>query len=207
MKTRRPPARARRETAARPRLRRLLCPVDFTKASEFALGVAAEIAGRTGTLHLLHVRQPAQGFGGFDAMPVFIPPPDPKQETADVRRALRRLETVGRRIVGSRGPALRTHVRTGPDAAWHILQFASRVRVDAILLATHGRRGIERLVLGSVAKRVAHGTPVPAILVHPPAPRFRTRRAQRARRRLPVGSARQRARARTRVPGSRKSTR
>jgi nucleotide-binding universal stress UspA family protein len=200
MKTRRPPAPARRGTAAREGLRRILCPVDFSKASELALGVAAEVAGRTGTLHLLHVRQPSYVIGGLDAMPVFIPPPNPKQESADVRRVLRRLDALGRRTVGSRGPALRTHVRTGPDAAWHILQAAQGMRVDAILLATHARRGIQRLVLGSVAKRVARGAPVPAILIHLPARRLAARRARRgaghAPARAPRGSGRRTPRAR-----------
>jgi nucleotide-binding universal stress UspA family protein len=55
-------------------------------------------------------------------------------------------------------------VRTG-DAATEIVAAADAVGADTIAMATASRRGIDRLMLGSVAERVVHGTRTPVILL------------------------------------------
>ena len=46
-----------------------------------------------------------------------------------------------------------------------ILECAARLRADLIVMGTHGRRGLNRLLMGSDAERVLHATPVPLLLV------------------------------------------
>ncbi|MGH9889254.1 MAG: universal stress protein [bacterium] len=55
-------------------------------------------------------------------------------------------------------------VKTG-DARTAILAAANELRVDLIVMGTHGRRGVSRLVLGSVAESVARTAPSPVLLV------------------------------------------
>lgn len=50
-----------------------------------------------------------------------------------------------------------------------IVSAATALSADAIILSTHARRGVKRLLLGSVAERVAHLAPVPVLLLPPTA--------------------------------------
>ena len=57
-------------------------------------------------------------------------------------------------------------VLEGQSVAGEILQAAERLDVDAIALASHGRTGIGRLVLGSVAEEVARKSSRPLLIIH-----------------------------------------
>ena len=62
------------------------------------------------------------------------------------------------------------HVTTG-DPAVEVLQAATRLGIDLIVMATHGRKGFRRLVLGSVAERVIREAQCPVLTVKPKAVR------------------------------------
>ncbi|MCJ7682752.1 MAG: universal stress protein [Desulfobacteraceae bacterium] len=53
------------------------------------------------------------------------------------------------------------------DASEEILNYARSEGIDMIILGTHGRKGLDKIVFGSVAERVAKGSPVPVLLVNP----------------------------------------
>jgi nucleotide-binding universal stress UspA family protein len=57
----------------------------------------------------------------------------------------------------------------GGDPAEEVLRYASRQPIDLIVVGTHGRSGVSRLILGSVAERVIRGARCPVLVV--PAPR------------------------------------
>jgi len=123
----------------------VVCALDLAPESEPALMAAAELAARTGDpLHLVTVRPP-------DA------PGDRDAVCAAVDRAL--------------GPgaceALAAHVDVahGADAATAILAYADRVAAGSLVLGTHGRSGLRRLRLGSVAEAVLRGADVPVLVV------------------------------------------
>lgn len=63
-------------------------------------------------------------------------------------------------------PNVEIEVATG-DSSDEILAAAERRRADLIVMATHGRGGLDRWIIGSVADRVARTSPVPVLLVHP----------------------------------------
>ncbi len=62
------------------------------------------------------------------------------------------------------GVAINTDLRHG-DPALELLQAAEDLGADTIAIATHSRRGLDRLMFGSVAERVVHGTSLPVILL------------------------------------------
>src|SRR5579859_2233630 len=64
-----------------------------------------------------------------------------------------------------------TPSRRAQPVADVILEAARRVRVDTIVLGTHGKSGVSRLVLGSVSEEVLERSPVAVLLVHQPAAR------------------------------------
>ena len=67
----------------------------------------------------------------------------------------------------------------GRTVAWVIVRYVKRVRGDLIVLGTHGRRGLSRLVMGSDAEAIVREATVPVLLVRA------TRRSRAARPRTP----------------------
>lgn len=140
-----------------PQFRKILCPVDFDPNSLLALQLASELAQeRRATLHLLHV--------------VAMPPgpevalPFGKMETA----ARSKLDRLARRKVNAKAN-YEVEVLMG-DPSVEILQAAKRHGANLIVMATHGRKGLRHLVLGSVAEHVVREAPCPVLTVKPKTP-------------------------------------
>lgn len=136
--------------------RRILVPTDGSPASEAALGPASTMARLfQSEVLILHAEMPrvlpGEGFGRYQVLP-----PTPSWEDPVTERAVERLKTSG----------LRTErVTVSGDAAAEILDLARARGVDLIVMATHGRSGVSRLFLGSVAERVLRSAEVPLLLV------------------------------------------
>jgi nucleotide-binding universal stress UspA family protein len=60
-----------------------------------------------------------------------------------------------------------SEVRSGVDVAPHILWAASEFQAHLIVMATHGRSGVQRAVMGSVAESIVAESPIPVLLVRP----------------------------------------
>ena len=133
-----------------PRYRRVLVATDLSSFSADAVRHAYGLAaGSRGEVVLLHV----------------VP-----ADTADTTRATLQREL--RRQVPEVAPAgvtTRVELALASDAAAGIVQAAARVGADCIVIASHGRSGVRRLVLGSVAQAVAHKSDRPVLIVRPPA--------------------------------------
>jgi len=124
-------------------MQHILVATDFSDTAEAALDVAIGYARRFGArLHVLHV---------FAAGEIAV-----TQLLADA--AARAEPDVPVSVGGA-----------GGDAADEILRYASRHPIDLIVVGTHGRTGMSRLILGSVAERVIRGAHCPVLVV--PAPR------------------------------------
>jgi nucleotide-binding universal stress UspA family protein len=148
-------------------IRRVLVPCDFSETSRLAVGWACGLLTHGGTLQLMHVAAPWTGqlmdFGGY----VPLPPPtqaEIAEQTAEIERKL--LELVPS-DAAERG--IEAHVETAHafDAADAIVQAASRLEADAICLTTHGRSGLSRALLGSVAEKVLRHATMPMFVVTP----------------------------------------
>jgi nucleotide-binding universal stress UspA family protein len=132
----------------------VLVPVDFGRASLRAIQVAGSQASATGgALVLLHVREPAPR--GFDSLsPELGGSPDPRARL----RARQQLERLARPWNGT------TVMRDGA-AVQTILTVADEVGARRITIGRHGVRGVERMLLGSVAEGVLRGSDVPVVVV------------------------------------------
>ena len=141
-------------------IHRILVPVDFSACSRQALDVAVELARTfSARLDVLHVfEEPAfPSFYGTGALALYGKVPDLEVES---RKALKKLS----RSIQTPGLELETHLRTGP-AADEITRFAAERDVDLIVIATHGLRGLQHVLLGSVAERVVREAPCPVFVV------------------------------------------
>jgi nucleotide-binding universal stress UspA family protein len=68
--------------------------------------------------------------------------------------------------------------RRGRHVSDVILSTAKKWRADLVVMGTHGRRGLNRLLLGSDAERVLRGTPIPLLLVRDRPGRKRVRKTR-----------------------------
>ncbi|HJZ59942.1 MAG TPA: universal stress protein [Gemmataceae bacterium] len=137
----------------------ILHPTDFSDRSHYALHLAGALARDYGAgLMLLHViPQSIIGYGEG------VIPPDPDVLLEEARADLDRL------IV----PDLDTPVwrRTGNgDPAATILRVARETNTDLIVMGTHGRTGLSRLLMGSVAEQVVRRASCPVMTVKTPFP-------------------------------------
>ena len=149
----------------------ILHPTDFSEPSAAALQVACSLArDHNARLVLLHVASMTDVYGGV--MP--YAPIDPGSYLQDLERRLGQIQ-VPRAVppVAQGAPespvVVERQLREG-DAAAEILQTAEDVGADLIVMGTHGRSGLGRVLLGSVAAAVLRGARCPVLTVKSPAP-------------------------------------
>jgi nucleotide-binding universal stress UspA family protein len=136
-----------------PRLERVLIATDFSAPSNQAVAYGYTLASqRGGEVHLLHVVRSGDD-GREDLEDVDI--------VAELRRLVPKL---------AEGLVTRTEVIREEDVAGAICAAAERVGADAICLGAHGRSGVKRAVLGSVAEAVMQRSSRPVLIVRPPPP-------------------------------------
>ena len=140
--------------------RRILAPVDFTPGSEAAIEYALFLARSLGArVTLFHVHDR----GG--ALSAIVPGADAEADlqVAD-QRSLQRLDLL-RHALGPDGSGIDRAVAAG-DPAEQILGHAAGF--DLIVMGTHGRMGVERILVGSVAETVLRRATIPVLIVHLP---------------------------------------
>lgn len=143
-------------------IRTIVCPVDFSPGSSTATEYAMSLAETLGaSVHLLHV-YPLGTFVGPDGGLV-LTPQMVKQLSEQSLEALRKLAAPYERP----GRVVEVHVRDGAPAD-ETVRFAQGVNADLIVLGTHGRTGISRMFLGSVAERIVRTSPIPVLTVRMP---------------------------------------
>lgn len=140
-------------------MKRIVVPTDFSSSSERAFAPAAELARRLGEgLVLLHVvREPSMLVGASPGTGSPIPQPDVRNEKAEAEANLRALRSRFADL------DLELEVRVGSNPAQVIADFAREIDASAIAIATHGRAGLRRLVLGSVTENVLRRAKCPVI--------------------------------------------
>jgi len=145
---------------------RLLVPLDGSPTAELAMNHAAVLARLSGAvIVLLHIIEETKHSNGFEPPLVYIQDVRPRFLAAG--RALLD-EAAGR--LQQEGLAVQTVLleAKGERVSELIARQAEGHRCELIVLGTHGRRGIDRFLLGSDAEQVARIAPVPVMLVRHP---------------------------------------
>jgi nucleotide-binding universal stress UspA family protein len=130
---------------------------DFSPLAELALAEAAAIAARDGDLviHLVHVIEAR------------VPSPEMTPIEAELLDRVRpHVERALRVAEAETDQRVFTHVRWGQPGN-EILALAEEVEADMIVLGTHGRTGLARLVVGSVAEKVVRHAGCPVLVMRP----------------------------------------
>lgn len=146
-------------------IQRILCPVDFSDPSRRALRHAAALAGWYGaTLTALFVDTtlPIENVADVEE---FAFAPTTVLQTARTSRALGEMRTF---VSGVSCPGgVRVVVETSTHVEGAILHTAETLSADLIVMGSHGRSGVSRLLLGSVAERVLRSAACPVMVVPP----------------------------------------
>jgi nucleotide-binding universal stress UspA family protein len=134
----------------------VLHPTDFSENSEFAFRVACALArDHNARLILLHVIPPPMVI--YAGGPV---PPETWPSTEEAQEKLRQLESRAHKVRAE------SQVLEG-DPVDMILRAAEETDSDVIVMGTHGRTGLGRLLLGSVAESVIRKAPCPVLSAKP----------------------------------------
>jgi nucleotide-binding universal stress UspA family protein len=142
-------------------LEMILCGVDFSPASECALELAADLARRHRCqLTVAHVQEPPTAV----AADMLVSPPELFDEA--VRQSERELERCRVRAQELSDRPARSAMLMGPPAD-ALVAWAREHPCDVVVVATHGRGGLKRLVLGSVAEKVARHAPCSVVVARP----------------------------------------
>lgn len=142
-------------------LLKILCAVDFSESSRFATDAAADLARRFGAeLTLVHVREPP------------LSPEEQLHAARDLAESDRRemqakleawrMET--ERLAGTPVKAILVHGASAPE----IVATARNEHFDLLVTGTHSRKGIRRMLLGSVAERIVREAPCAVFVARAP---------------------------------------
>jgi nucleotide-binding universal stress UspA family protein len=134
----------------------ILSPLDFDENSLAALDLARQLAvDHPATIHLLHV------------VPSVLAPEEASAAYSSREEEIgERLKQIARERFA--GLDCQIHALVG-DTAKTIVHAAHDLNADLIVIATHGRTGLQHLFLGSVADRVVRESPCPVLTIRPPA--------------------------------------
>lgn len=139
----------------------ILFPTDFSEYNEAALKYASALAAETGAvLHIVHVHDVGEinpAFGEASYMYA-------SSWQEDVNRALQHLRTIN----PTRPNVKYDHTCLTGRPEDEIVTFADENDIDLIVMASHGRTGLQRLLMGSVAESVLRKAPCPVLVVKQP---------------------------------------
>ncbi len=131
----------------------ILFPTDFSTASDAVLGHAEALAKASGAkLLIVHVEEPPLAYGGGE---LYYGLPEPNTE---------RIRSMLDGVRPSDASVPYEHRLTMGDPASEVVRIADEEKVEMIVLGTHGRTGLTRLLMGSVAEIIVRRASCPVLV-------------------------------------------
>ncbi|HMN31766.1 MAG: universal stress protein [Chitinophagaceae bacterium] len=139
----------------------LLCPTDFSAESKEAIRYAVKMGNQSQTvIHLIHTLEAPIVMDSNSAM-YYQKMIDTLNASAenDMNNLLAELREKysGYQFTGV--------VKDNADSAESIVEFAKSIEAEAIIMSSHGRRGIKRLLMGSVTESVMRLSDIPVVII------------------------------------------
>ena len=162
-----PPTAVAEQLFAGDQIHHLMVPLDGSEAAEAALDAMPLVLPAMGDVRLTLASVVEEGF----PLPTAYLPHAISEESFRRERkktAAAYLETVSERVTNEGVGLLETRVLTAHDAAHGLLQYCSEAEVDVMVLATRGRGGIARFLVGSVADKLVRGAEIPVLIARRP---------------------------------------
>jgi nucleotide-binding universal stress UspA family protein len=142
-------------------VQKILFPIDLASDNKTIIPWVLEMANKfDATVYLLYVTQPSTYF------PTFYVNIDLESLLAEVQvGAKKQMATIVRNFFKN-FPKLETQIELGRPAD-KILEIAQKDKIDLIIMGTHGRKGMEKAIFGSVALKVVQFARCPVLTIHP----------------------------------------
>jgi len=142
-------------------VKKILCAVDFSDMSSKVADYAQTIAkSMNSTVKVVYVAPSLSQYVGFHVPPTSIENfvgeiVSGAEKTMDIfiQENFSEIEATGQVLTGY--------------AAEEILKYADQENMDMIIMGTHGRKGIDRVLFGSVAEKIVKSAPIPVLTIRP----------------------------------------
>jgi nucleotide-binding universal stress UspA family protein len=142
-------------------IRQILVPLDFSMNTVKLVDYASYIAGKlSATLCFVHIVDTSQVYDLFLSRPALVDFQERVMTAAEEKMA-QFLRANGGRCKGCTGKVINGNI---VDT---LIAYANNEKVDLIIISTHGSKGLEKILLGSVAERVIKKSPCPTLLYNP----------------------------------------
>ncbi len=145
-------------------IRSILLPTDFSECANYALSYATSLARSAGaSIICVHVIEPVVPTVGYTGLTEPMPMTDLSEQLEE--SAERELPKIGA-CDECNGLEVEEVIAHG-DAAAEIVRVAKERKVDLIVIASHGRTGLGRILFGSTAESVVRHASCPVLVVKP----------------------------------------
>jgi len=145
-----------------PKVQKILFPIDFAAQYEsFLPWVSIFVEKFEATLYVMFVAQDLSEFSSF-----YVPHASIQGFQEEALAAAQKKMAAAVQESFKKFPKIETRVAVGAPAA-KILETAQKEQIDLIIMGTHGRKGLERTIFGSVADKIVSGAPCPVLTISP----------------------------------------
>jgi nucleotide-binding universal stress UspA family protein len=146
--------------------KKILYPVDFSEYTDEILEYAVAVAKQFGAeLHLLHVIPNLNYFTPYES---FLTPENMVAIEQNVETEVNRDMD---KITGSLDIPVKRAIKTGVTFM-EIIDYIKTEHIDLVIMGTHGRSGIEHILIGSVAEKIVRKAPCPVLTIRPKSRKF-----------------------------------
>ena len=136
--------------------KKIVFPTDFSHCSDAALAYATILArALDATLLIVHAEEPAVAYGGGEMYYGLLEP-----DHAELQKMLSEIKPTDPAV-----PHQHRLLSGTGDPAKLIVQFAKKEAAELIVLGTHGRTGLKRVLMGSIAEAVIRHAPCPVLVM------------------------------------------
>ncbi len=145
-----------------PKIEKILFPVDFTTATDKILPFVKDMVNAfNAKLYVLHVIRSPEEFAGFEMGPAWYASLE-KDLIEGAEKSMKRLVAEHLEDLAD----VETQVLVG-DIVDTIVDYVDSNNIDMIIIGTHGRKGLEKVMFGSVAEGVIKDAPCPVLTINP----------------------------------------
>jgi universal stress protein A len=141
--------------------KKIVSPVDFSEFTDDIVAYAVDIATKYGAeLHLLHVIPNLNYFTPYES---FLTPENLVSIESNIEKEV--AKDFDKTTKGISIPISKV-IKTGVTFV-EIIDYIKENEIDLVVMGTHGRSGIEHILIGSVAEKVVRKSPCPVLTVRP----------------------------------------
>ncbi|MBW1708342.1 MAG: universal stress protein [Deltaproteobacteria bacterium] len=141
---------------------KILFPIDFSEVQEEMINYVTTTAEKfESQIFVLYVARDLTYFTELD-----VPHPSIYSFNLDIQKGAEKKmkDFCDARLQGKN---FSSHILIG-DPATEIVTFIEENEIDLVIMGTHGRQGLNRIVFGSMAEKIARNSPVPILIIKPP---------------------------------------